>query len=376
VDPTDPALPGRLRSAFGHIPVVCIGTPLTGFHSIIVEPNQALEKLLAHLTAEHGYRRFLYIGGPTTNPDNIVREKAVRDFLKSHGRTNGICSLESLNGTLFSGSEGSRLIKEYAARHPERNIDAVIAGSDEMAMGIGKYLRTCGRISWKECPITGFDDIPAAELKDARLTTVHQPLQRLGSAALDCLLRIIGGEKIPLTIKVAARFKRRNSCGCVPYPKEKTKPQNDASGRREQMLRDLGNLGNALMTVANTGKIAVPLGDFLLGVNAAFFSLVLFDPPNADIPETGTLLTEYSAYGAGNNQDTPRCIHLRGYLRKILSEKSADTDAPCMLHLRSGNEQLGLILYAVTDDAHPYMSGCASASTFTTISASGLPPSP
>jgi DNA-binding LacI/PurR family transcriptional regulator len=48
----------------------------------------------------------------------------------------------------------------------------------------------------RDVTITGFDDIPLAELSHPPLTTVHQPVYGIGRQTCDMLVRLIRGEAL------------------------------------------------------------------------------------------------------------------------------------------------------------------------------------
>ncbi len=71
---------------------------------------------------------------------------------------------------------------------------AVFAVSDTLAIGVIKGLRRAGRRVPDDVAVVGFDDLPIAEVFEPGLTTVAQPMQELGAAAVDMLLARLAGE--------------------------------------------------------------------------------------------------------------------------------------------------------------------------------------
>jgi LacI family transcriptional regulator len=72
--------------------------------------------------------------------------------------------------------------------------DAIVCGSDLVALGVIGQLRAEGISVPDAVMVTGFDDIVFAELCDPPLTTVHQPRRRLADAAVSALVGRITGE--------------------------------------------------------------------------------------------------------------------------------------------------------------------------------------
>ena len=67
--------------------------------------------------------------------------------------------------------------------------------SDEAAIGAIRKFRDLGIRVPDDLSIVSFDDIPYSDFVTPRLTTVRQPILRIGSAAAELLLRRIQGEE-------------------------------------------------------------------------------------------------------------------------------------------------------------------------------------
>ncbi len=87
----------------------------------------------------------------------------------------------------FSESSGVMGMQRLLPASP----DAVFVASDMMAIGTLKALRQAGWQVPHDVALIGFDDIPAASVIEPALTTVRQPIERLGSMAVDLLLSVL-----------------------------------------------------------------------------------------------------------------------------------------------------------------------------------------
>ncbi|HEY5089918.1 MAG TPA: ATP-binding protein, partial [Polyangia bacterium] len=94
------------------------------------------------------------------------------------------------------------------------DIDAVVAANDEMATGAIDVLRKRGRRVPQDIPVTGFDDLMLARLGNPPLTTVAQPFDQVADWAVHAIEEQAAGRAVPARTEVAARFIRRQSCGC------------------------------------------------------------------------------------------------------------------------------------------------------------------
>ncbi|MBC7631134.1 LacI family DNA-binding transcriptional regulator [Aeromicrobium sp.] len=93
----------------------------------------------------------------------------------------------------FSEVSGWAAMEDLLDRHPD--VDGVFAASDLMAMGALRSLRARGRRVPHDVGVVGFDGTPASETTDPPLTTVHQPLTRLGQEMAAMLLRQIDADE-------------------------------------------------------------------------------------------------------------------------------------------------------------------------------------
>jgi LacI family transcriptional regulator len=94
---------------------------------------------------------------------------------------------------------------------------AVFVASDSMAIGALKALREAGKQVPQDVALVGYDDIPIASLIEPGLTTVRQPIERMGSMAAELLLSMLNhptdGEAPAHRIILPTELVVRASCG-------------------------------------------------------------------------------------------------------------------------------------------------------------------
>ncbi len=96
---------------------------------------------------------------------------------------------------------------------PERP-DAVFVASDHMAIGTLRALREAGLTVPDDIAIVGFDDMPFATLANPQLTTVRQPVQRLGYLAAEGLIGLLEHTiTAPYQVSLPTQLVIRESCG-------------------------------------------------------------------------------------------------------------------------------------------------------------------
>ncbi|NBI91382.1 LacI family transcriptional regulator [Lachnospiraceae bacterium] len=74
-----------------------------------------------------------------------------------------------------------------------KNIDAIVAMNDMMALGALRVLMNKGVRIPEEISLAGYDDVIFSNVAAIPLTTVRQDIFRLSRAAVDMLVRMIGG---------------------------------------------------------------------------------------------------------------------------------------------------------------------------------------
>jgi LacI family transcriptional regulator len=90
---------------------------------------------------------------------------------------------------------------------------AIFASNDVMAMGVMDAVRNRGFRVPDDISIVGFDDIPQASMVRPGLTTVNQPLEKMGRVATQMLLDLFRNkEKTDNRIELPTELVIRESC--------------------------------------------------------------------------------------------------------------------------------------------------------------------
>jgi DNA-binding LacI/PurR family transcriptional regulator len=98
-----------------------------------------------------------------------------------------------IESTLFSVEGGGAA----AERLVERGATALVCGSDLMALGAVRAVRTLGLRVPRDVSVVGYDDSLLVGFTDPPLTTVRQAVQAMGAAAVRALLDEIAGLPAP-----------------------------------------------------------------------------------------------------------------------------------------------------------------------------------
>ncbi len=199
----------RLVERFGHAKVCSVGIELPGVPSLVLENRPGMEAVVEHLVRDHGRRKIAFLAGTPNNPEANVRFDAYQTVLARHGIA---CDSTLIARGYFRTNSAKVAMQELLARGVE--FDAVVAANDEMATGAIDVLRKHGLRVPQDIPVTGFDDLTLARLGNPPLTTVAQPFDQVADWAVRAIDELITGRAVPACTRVAARFVRRESCGC------------------------------------------------------------------------------------------------------------------------------------------------------------------
>lgn len=163
---------------------------------------------------ELGHRRIGFIAG---RPD--LRSAAARDAgYRSALAEAGIPFDQNLVGV---GRYEEDVAREAARRMltlPDRPT-AIFAANDLSALSIIGVARDLGLEVPADVSVVGFDDVPDASRAEPALTTVAQPMQRLGGAAATLILRLMRGETPEAThVRLPTRLVPRATTAPPPHP--------------------------------------------------------------------------------------------------------------------------------------------------------------
>jgi LacI family transcriptional regulator len=197
------------------VPVVVIaGDPGERAADVVAADNRSgSAALVTHLIADHGRKRLFYIDGPQGVSDAQQRRLAFEDVLHASPH----CQLVGSSTGYFSVQSGLEAGAQLLAEHGDAMPDAIVCANDQMAIGVLQAFARAGVRVPADVAVVGFDDIYPGSLSHPPLTTVHQPMGRLGERACARLLdRIARPSLRPRVELLQTELVLRSSCGCPP----------------------------------------------------------------------------------------------------------------------------------------------------------------
>ncbi|MEV4412489.1 LacI family DNA-binding transcriptional regulator [Catellatospora sp. NPDC049609] len=151
-----------------------------GFPRVSADDAVATEQAYNHL-ASLGHDRIGLILGP---PDHMPSQRKRQAFTGPD---------ELVERTIFSMEGGHAA----AARLIGRGVTGIICASDVLALGAVRGARRLGLSVPGDISLVGYDDSAVMTCTDPPLTTVRQPIEAMGQAAVALLVSEIAGNVVP-----------------------------------------------------------------------------------------------------------------------------------------------------------------------------------
>jgi LacI family transcriptional regulator len=154
--------------------------------TIVAADNQSgAREATRHLIAQ-GRRRIGVITGPMAWWEARERHDGWLEALQAAGLEP---SPSLVVESYWSSAGGEAAMRQLLAQAPE--IDAVCAGSDQIALGALGALHASGRRVPHDVAVAGFDNMPESEFFHPPLTTVNQKLSDVGRISVQLLHHMI-----------------------------------------------------------------------------------------------------------------------------------------------------------------------------------------
>ncbi|MCC5574184.1 LacI family DNA-binding transcriptional regulator [Microtetraspora sp. AC03309] len=173
------------------LPIVLVNAAVDHlrFPQVSCDDVAAAEMALGHLLAL-GHRR---IGMLLGSPDHVPSRRKLAAF-RAFAAANGLDVVpEDIEHAMFSIEGGHA----SAARLVRRGITGIICASDVLALGAVRAARRAGLSVPEDVSVVGYDDSALMNCTDPPLTTVRQPIDAMGRAAVDLLVAQIDAVAVP-----------------------------------------------------------------------------------------------------------------------------------------------------------------------------------
>lgn len=197
--PTD--VLAKIVPRLGPVVIVNRCAPSVPAPQMAVDSYSAVLELTGHLM-RLGHRRLAYLAGPERSWSEQERRRAV----ESTGHFGAEVTVVPAGTT---AEDTGRAVDQALEAHAT----ALVCFNDLVAFAALSRLRERGVRVPEDVSVTGFDDIPYAQLAVPPLASVHSPQVELGARAWEILRALLDGEPAEGYQTIAAEVRLRGSIG-------------------------------------------------------------------------------------------------------------------------------------------------------------------
>lgn len=223
-------------------PFVMVSLPIANTPVVVTDNTSGMYDVTRHLW-HMGRRRIAFVGWHG-NPDIPHRLTGYRKALAESGAPDDPALVYLLDGgTQADGATFARQLLET-----ERSCDAIAFCSDNLALGAMRIFREAGIRIPEDLAITGFDDVPEAQIAQPPLTTVRMRFDTMSRAATEHLLDMIAGRPRAMEpIVIPMHLVIRRSAG--GQTEQSAEPEREPAIGRAMLARRLAEIIGAPQTL-------------------------------------------------------------------------------------------------------------------------------
>ena len=156
--------------------------------SLLAVDNEAGGALAAEHLLALGHRELGVVAGPSDLPTARARTAG---FVAACQRVGISIPSRRVYHAPYTVEGGRARARELLSAEPA--VTAIFSGNDLIALGVLEAVEQAGRIVPADLSVVGFDDIFVAALARPPLTTIRQPIARLGKEAAELAIDIVEG---------------------------------------------------------------------------------------------------------------------------------------------------------------------------------------
>lgn len=199
-----PEVDGRSLASSG-LPIVSMLLDMSdaGLQSVVTNDREAVRDVTAELI-RLGHRRFFYLAGPEGNYHDVERYGGVLEALEAAGLSKEAVRRSGGRLDYQHGFDiGVQAADDFAGL--DEKPTAVIATSDDMAISFVSCIKRTGLSIPDDLSVVSFDGSPVCEFSSPPLSTIEQPVEEMGRAAVDLLLDALGQSQTPASAPTVIR---------------------------------------------------------------------------------------------------------------------------------------------------------------------------
>lgn len=199
-----PEVDGRSLASSG-LPIVSMLLDMSdaGLQSVVTNDREAVRDVTAELI-RLGHRRFFYLAGPEGNYHDVERYAGVLEALGAAGLSEELVRRSGGELGYQRGFDIGVQAADDFAQLTEKPT-AVIATSDDMAISFVSCIQRGGLRIPDDLSVVSFDGSPVCEFSSPPLSTIEQPVEEMGRAAVDLLLDAIDQRQKTAEVRTVIR---------------------------------------------------------------------------------------------------------------------------------------------------------------------------
>ena len=195
---------------FRPLPMVTAGVPIEGIPGVSVDNYRGMRAVVSHLVEVHGRARIAFIRGPEYHQEAEERYRAYLDVLSDHG-------IPFDPGLVAHGNfkeSGGAAAAEQLLTSRQDGFDALVAASDNMAIGALRVLQAHGVRIPGDVALAGLNDESQSPFVSPPLTTGPLHFYEQARRATEMLLALLAGTPVTGQVILPTQLLIRQSCGC------------------------------------------------------------------------------------------------------------------------------------------------------------------
>ncbi len=195
-------------------PIIELAATNQHFPAVSMDNNHTAGELTEHLIVTHGHKRICYLGSNAGYDTYYSRQREMyyREAMAKHNLPIGPQDI------YHCGYSSDDVATALAFFDKTDTPDAVVCYNDKIALYFMRAALSSGYQIPEDIAITGCDDSPDGRNSSPALTTVSFPCLEVGIKAVEQLLALIQGQKIPDITHIKAQPIYAHSCGCDKQP--------------------------------------------------------------------------------------------------------------------------------------------------------------
>ena len=218
-------------------PIVYVKKVMEGHYNVNIDDEKILEEVIRHFIDHHGYKKINFLSGPKGYPDADKRVDSFCRIMNKYGL--GVNEKQIYYGDFWKHKAYDAAV-EWMHNHEDRP-EAIICANDYMAITLCNALNKMGYDVPGDVAVSGCDNIEQSQDFIPSITTVGQPLFRMGVEAVNKIYNHKNNIDQEETTYLESKTYIRESCGCkVDYdPKKIAEKRNRILLELEEKEKDI-----------------------------------------------------------------------------------------------------------------------------------------